>query len=195
MPSDAIYAGFKSTITHDDLKRHVAENTLMDVVERHSPSSGDVYFLPAGQVHAIGAGNLLLEIQQNSDITYRLYDYGRLDADGNPRPLHLAEALEVISLDNNPGVKLSKFVLTDNGHPILCDCQYFRVVKIDVKGEDTIVNRRDSFMIVFCADGNIEITDNENHTEIISRGQTILYPATSTELSVKGKGTLLTFTL
>lgn len=192
----AIYAGFKSDISHDDLHRHIADGTLMNVIQRYQSAPGDVYFLPAGQVHATGAGNLLLEIQQTSDVTYRLYDYGRLDADGNPRPLHLNEAMQVLSLSGNQELKLRK---ADKGvdckrEEIICDCDYFKASKIEVGGCGEINNLNDSFMIVFCAEGEVTITDSENHSETLSRGQTILYPATSTLLKIKGSGTLLTFT-
>lgn len=86
-PGAKIYVGLKQSITPDEYEHRVADNTIMDVIDSYDSAPGDTFFLPAGRIHAIGAGNLLAEIQETSDITYRIYDYDRRDADGNPRLL------------------------------------------------------------------------------------------------------------
>lgn len=87
-PGAKIYAGLSQQITPDDYTRLVEEKKIMDVVAAHDSAPGDIFFLPAGRIHAIGAGNLLAEIQETSDITYRVYDFDRRDANGNTRELH-----------------------------------------------------------------------------------------------------------
>jgi mannose-6-phosphate isomerase len=101
-PHGYLYAGLRRGISRDTLKRELARRTVELCCQRIEPRPGDCYFIPAGVVHAIGPGLLLAEIQQSSDVTYRLFDYDRLGADGRPRPLHVAEALDAIAYDYGP---------------------------------------------------------------------------------------------
>lgn len=190
-----IYAGFNRDVPENELRDKISENRLEELLKFHSCDKGDVFFLPAGQVHAIRSGNLLFEVQQNCNITYRLYDYGRLDTSGRPRGLHLEEAINVLSFHADPGIRLKGCTIVEDGDPILCDCPYFRLKRIKVNEPRELVNSRDSFMVLFCAEGSVEITDEENTAETLSRGQTILYPATSRRLSLTGSGLLLSVTL
>ena len=100
-----IYAGLSKQITPEEYEKLVAENAIMDVIARHDSHAGDLFFLPAGRIHAIGAGNLLAEIQQTSDITYRVYDFDRRDANGNPRELHTEQAKDAIDYTVYPEYK------------------------------------------------------------------------------------------
>ena len=104
-PDAKIYVGLKDRLTPDDYERRVADNTIMDVIDAYASRPGDTFFLPAGRIHAIGAGNLLAEIQETSDITYRIYDYDRRDKDGKPRELHTAEARDAIDYTVYPDYK------------------------------------------------------------------------------------------
>lgn len=190
-PGAKIYAGLSTPITPDDYERRVADNTIMDVIAAYDSAPGQTYFLPAGRIHAIGAGNLLAEIQQTSDITYRIYDYDRRDKDGNPRELHTAQAKDAIDYTVYPDYQ---------SHPegdLLAECQYFDTRCMHLKAGDIpapIANPRGSFTIIMCLDGEAEIIDNTRAGQAfpIRRGETLLFPAVMTSLSARGTATLLT---
>ena len=117
-----LYYGFQNEITKEEFKTRIENNTLTDVLQAVEVHKGDVFFIPAGTIHAIGEGMLIAEIQQNSNTTYRVYDYGRVGADGNPRELHVEKALEVTELKPAPQITTA--------HPdILADCEYFKVTR------------------------------------------------------------------
>lgn len=190
-PGSKIYVGLKERITPDDYERRVADNTIMDVIDAYDSHPGDTFFLPAGRIHAIGAGNLLAEIQETSDITYRIYDYDRRDKDGNPRDLHTAEARDAIDYS----------VLSDyKSHPegsLLADCAHFITRKFtpDEAGEIEIPHDRDSFTIIICLAGEVTLswTDStgiEGFQKIV-RGETWLFPAVLKNLRAVGKSEIL----
>ena len=116
----------------------------MDVIASYDSAAGDTFFLPAGRIHAIGAGNLLAEIQETSDITYRIYDYDRRDKDGNPRQLHTAEARDAIDYTVYPDYR------SNPEGSLLADCDYFIVDNIKSKDNETVglPHTRESFTIV-----------------------------------------------
>lgn len=117
-----LYYGFEEEISKEEFKTRIENNTLTDVLKAVEVHKGDVFFIPAGTIHAIGEGMLIAEIQQNSNTTYRVYDYGRVGADGKPRELHVEKALEVTALTPAPKIQTE--------HPdVLADCQYFKVVR------------------------------------------------------------------
>lgn len=186
-----IYTGFKNNITAEEYEHRVADNTIMDVIAAYDSAPGSTFFLPAGRIHAIGAGNFLAEVQQTSDITYRIYDYDRRDKDGNPRELHTQQAKDAIDYTVYPDYE------SHPDGPLLAECQYFDVRRIILDGNErdvTPVERpRDSFTIIMCLDGDAEITDldNEKSSFRIKRGETLLFPAVMTHLAIKGKGNLL----
>lgn len=190
-----IYAGLSQQITPDEYERRVADNTIMDVIAEHDSAAGDVFFLPAGRIHAIGAGNLLAEIQQTSDVTYRIYDYDRRDKDGNPRQLHTAQARDAIDYNVYPEYK------SRPQGPLLADCPYFTVSRLNVdKAETAIPHERDSFTIVMCLSGEALIsyptTDAAGkpcrQQYAARQGETLLFPASMDTLTVTGPATLLT---
>lgn len=187
-PGAKIYAGLNAQINPEEYERRVADNTIMDVIAAYDSAPGQTYFLPAGRIHAIGAGNLLAEIQQTSDITYRIYDYDRRDKDGNPRELHTEQAKDAIDYTVYPNYQ---------SHPegsLLAECQYFDTRCLNLKGDtQPIANPRGSFTIVICLDGDAEIINNANGEAFaIKRGETLLFPAVMTSLSARGTATLLT---
>ncbi len=119
-PGATLYYGFEREISNDEFKQRIENNTLTDVLKGVEVKKGDVFFIPAGTIHAIGEGMLIAEIQQNSNTTYRVYDYGRVGADGKPRELHIEKALEVTQLTPAPEIVTA--------HPqLLADCEYFKV--------------------------------------------------------------------
>lgn len=117
-----LYYGFQNEISKEEFKTRIENNTLTDVLQAVEVHKGDVFFIPAGTIHAIGEGMLIAEIQQNSNTTYRVYDYGRVGADGKPRDLHIEKALDVTQLKPAPKIQTA--------HPdVLADCEYFKVTR------------------------------------------------------------------
>lgn len=192
-PGAKIYAGLSRSITPDDYVRLVKEKKIMDVVAVHDSAPGDLFFLPAGRIHAIGAGNLLAEIQETSDITYRVYDFDRRDADGNLRQLHTEEAREAIDYNVYPEYK-SSYDKTARGVVELVKCSHFDVKKVVVDDRQDLPVNVDSFTVIMCIDGECEVlTDAEVNTRLV-RGETLLVPASASSITVVGKATLLTAT-
>lgn len=190
-PDAKIYVGLKDRLTPDDYERRVADNTIMDVIDAYASRPGDTFFLPAGRIHAIGAGNLLAEIQETSDITYRIYDYDRRDKDGKPRELHTAEARDAIDYTVYPDYK---------SHPsdsLLADCQHFVTRKFTpADGEEVKIPRdRESFTVVICLEGEATLSwttsDGARGTQKIVRGETWLFPAVLKDLAASGPAEIL----
>ena len=151
-------------------KIYAGRSPMQDVIATHEAHEGDLYFLPAGRLHAIGAGNFLAEIQQTSDITYRVYDFGRKDVHGNPRELHIEEAKAAIDYQVWPAYRTSY----DSTKPTsqLINCPYFVVHRVVVQVAQQIDFHCDSFVIVVCLWGKANINGIE-----IRQGETILVPA------------------
>ena len=189
-----IYAGLSKQITPEEYEKLVAENAIMDVIARHDSHAGDLFFLPAGRIHAIGAGNLLAEIQQTSDITYRVYDFDRRDANGNPRELHTEQAKDAIDYTVYPEYK-SEYDRNGKSATPLVKCQYFDVKREIIDGVSTIDASTDSFMIIMCLDGEATITDNLGGVTHVKKGESILVPAVITSMKAEGKATFMTSTV
>lgn len=149
-----IYAGLNTSITPEEYERLATaepvngHSPMQDVIATHEAHQGDLYFLPAGRLHAIGAGNFLAEIQQTSDITYRVYDFGRKDAHGNPRELHIEQAKNAIDYQVWPEYRTSY----DSTKPTsqLINCPYFNVNRVVVQVAAQIDYHVDSFVVVVC---------------------------------------------
>ncbi len=172
-----ILYGFKEEITKEQFKNAIETNTLTDYTYFASCKKGDSFFIPAGTLHAIGEGLLIAEIQQNSDTTYRIYDYGRKDAKGNTRELHIDKAVDVTALAPAPLAKSTDYI---------ADCEYFRVQKIDLTGEKSWLVSKDRFEILVVCEGNV-IINGESYT----RGETALVPAYTGTVTLSGNATLL----
>ena len=157
---------------------HIEGGTL--TIDRIAP--GDVFFLPAGRVHAIGAGSFIAEIQQTSNITYRIYDYGRVGADGKPRELHTELAKEAIDYTVLPDYRTHYETAKDR--PVeLVSCPYFTTTLFDLTKEYTLDRTaKDSFLVVICIEGRGTLTDSEGNTVPVHQGETVLVPATATSL-------------
>ena len=190
-PDARIYVGLKEKITPDEYERRVADNTIMDVICAYDSAPGDTFFLPAGRIHAIGAGNLLAEIQETSDITYRIYDYDRRDKDGNPRQLHTQEARDAIDYRVYPSYKSEP---TDS---VLADCEYFVVRKYEACGKTVDIQLdRQSFTIIMCLRGEILVDyavdgNAPRRSVTIGQGDTWLFPATIRSIKIDGNGEML----
>lgn len=172
-----LYSGFAKSITPDEYIKSVEDNTFTETLAKHDVHSGDVFFLPAGRVHAIGAGCFIAEIQQTSDITYRIYDFNRKDAQGNPRELHTELAKDAIDYKIYPDYKL-KYEPKHNEAQSLVTCPYFSTNLIDID-QKMIRNLegKDSFTIYICMQGKLLLEDNNGHQIEIKQGNSILVPA------------------
>ena len=178
-PDAGLYVGFKQDVSREEVAQRIADNTIMDVLEFHPTKPGDVFFIPAGTVHAIGAGNLICEIQQSSNSTYRLYDYDRRDKFGNPRELHLEKALDVLDYHKYAPIAFNGKV----------SCKYFEVSFVDISGKQQIKLTDDSFCSITCIKGEGELTLDE--TMHISAGETVFIPAADSMLTVEGNVSLV----
>lgn len=193
-PDAVICAGLSRDITPDDYVAKVNDNTLMEVVAHHKSHPGDVFFLPAGRIHSIGAGNLLVEVQETSDITYRIYDFGRVDAKtGKPRELHVEQAKDAIDYTVFPSY-VTKPAAPVDGVTELVDCKHFIVYKVTVDGTKLIKNVTDSFTTLTCIDGELTVTDDRNNVVSMRKGESVLVPAMATEFTLQGNGTVITST-
>jgi mannose-6-phosphate isomerase len=181
----ALYSGFSKQIDAAEYVERVADNTIMEVMQRYEVKPGDVFFLPAGRVHAIGAGCFIAEIQQTSDITYRIYDYNRKDANGNTRELHTGLAKDAIDYTYHDDYRTHYKACKDTPVPLV-DCKYFTTRLLDM---DTVVSRDlsalDSFVIYICMAGKASILDNRGNTLTVHQGQTVLVPADTLSVTIQ----------
>ncbi len=192
-PGAKILTGLTREITPSEFSRRVARGTLTEVVGSYRSQPGDVFYLPAGRIHAIGAGNFLIEIQESSDITYRVDDYGRVDANGKPRELHTELAKDAIDYRFYDDCK-SRPEPLDSSTSELVKCAYFDVKLVNAAGTMEIINSDDSFMAVSCLSGKCEIAVGKNSVDV-KQGETILIPAAARQFTTTGTATLLTVTV
>lgn len=176
-PGAALYSGFNKPVTPDEYVERVKNNTFMDILQRYDVHEGDVFFLPAGRVHAIGAGCFIAEIQETSDITYRIYDYNRKDKNGNTRELHTELAKDAIDYTYYPDCR-THYKAHTNATVELVSCPHFTTDLLDL---DTIMVRDfkelDSFVIYICMEGSGVIRDNKGNEVHVHQGQTVLIAA------------------
>ncbi len=192
-PDAYLYAGFTSPITPDDYRRQIADNTIIGSLGKYYPRKGDVFFLPAGRVHSIGKGNFVLEIQETSDITYRIYDYDRRDAQGNPRQLHVEESMEAVDFNDTDSAAPTSIPADRNTEHIIADCDHFTTTAIDVDGSATLsLASRDSFSVIACIDGDAVVTDPEGRITPLPKGHTALIPAEMSEVTITGTARIIT---
>ena len=178
-----IIIGFNKKVSKQEYLNHLNHKTLTDILNVDTVNSGDVYFIPTGRIHAIGAGVLLAEIQQSSDITYRVYDWDRPNLDGSFRELHTEEAMDAIDFSVQESYKTT-YTKKDNQPSELVDCSYFTTNFLSVNGSIEKNNAlKDSFVIYMCVKGNVEFS-YKDHSEILNFGQTILVPASLEEFMI-----------
>lgn len=184
-PGSYLYAGFKQEITPEAYKRHVADGTITDVLARHEVKTGDVFYLPAGRVHAIGAGILLAEVQQSSDVTYRIFDYNRPGMDGKPRELHTELASQALDYH----VESEYRTIYDgniNRANLIVDSPYFSV---RVTETADLFHRNllkyDSFVITMCIEGDCHIRVRATgEMTLLREGCSVLIPAVLADYDV-----------
>lgn len=188
-PNAQIITGFNRKVTKEVYQKHLGEDTLKDILNVERAKKDEVFYLPAGRVHAIGKGIMLAEIQQTSDITYRIYDWGRVDKNGNPRELHTELALDVIDFKQYDSYKFSK-PLTTNETTELVSSDFFSVNRLLFNQSiEKDYYSLDSFVIYLCIEGALNIIYGEGGNETLSRGETVLIPADLKELTLEPKKT------
>ena len=181
-----LYNGLKMRITPDTYKEMVEKDTITEALARYEVFEGDVFFIPAGRIHAIGAGCFVLEIQQTSDVTYRIYDYKRQDKNGNYRELHTELAAESIDYSVLPTYRTNYVRVKDKGMELV-SCPYFTTALYDLTEPMTLdYSGLDSFVILMAVKGAGTImADGEEMA--FQTGDTVLIPATTTEVKVEGE--------
>lgn len=179
-----LQSGFNQPVDEDKYLFKLEHNELTDVLNFENVTAGDVFFIPAGRVHAIGKGILLAEIQQTSDITYRIYDYDRRDNQGNPRELHTDLALGAIDFTTYPEYK-TNYQTKPNSSVELATCKYFTTNLLELNRTiDKDYFKIDSFVIYICLDGELQI-ETESGSERVQKGETILIPAAIENVQLK----------
>lgn len=185
-PDAELVYGFKEKITKDEFRKAIEDNTLMDKVNRVPVKKGDVFFIEPGTLHAIGKGILIAEIQQSSNVTYRVYDYGRLGADGKPRQLHIEKALEVTNTEPlDPHRPLYGMELDGVVVQLLADCDYFIVNRERIIKEAGLFADESSFAHVLVIGGSGELTTDESCIKL-SAGTSVFVPAGTGNYVIKG---------
>lgn len=175
-PKANLIVGFQKNVTKEEYLHHLENKSLAKILNIDEVAPGDVYFIPTGRVHAIGAGVLLAEIQQTSDITYRIYDWDRKDLEGNYRDLHTEEAIDAIDYSVKPSYK-TLYSKKQNESTQMVSCPYFTTQVMPIEGQVSVDHsKKDSFVIYMCVKGKA-IFSNENNHEELSIGQTLLVPA------------------
>ena len=191
-PGAAIYLGFKDlNITREEYISAVAESRLEELLNRIEVKPGDLFFIPAGTVHALGAGIEVVEVQQTSDITYRIYDWDRVDAEGKSRELHTALAVDAINFEADADLLYKPYNLQPGCEVKAIDSPYFTMSLIDIKGgyeED--LSELDSFVVYIALSGNMTLC-SEAGEESLNEGELVLIPAEMSELEIKGDGRLM----
>jgi len=184
-PGAQLYNGLKQQITPEQYKEMVENDTITDALARYEVQEGDVFFIPAGRIHAIGAGCMVAEIQQTSDVTYRIYDFKRKDKNGNYRELHTKEAAESIDYSVLPDYR-TVYKPTKNEGVQVVSCPYFTTAVYDLTEPMTLdYSELDSFVILIAVKGDGKLICNGQETSF-RMGDTVLFPATTDEVKVEG---------
>ena len=183
-----LIVGFKEKSTPEEYLKHLNNKTIVDILDTKKVKQGDVFFLETGTIHAIGAGIVVAEIQQTSDVTYRVYDFDRVDANGNKRELHIDLALEAINYETVDAQKY--YSKNENQSNTIVDCRYFTTNIIPLNGAVKVNKNQNSFTVYMCVDGSFELKIN---TEIFyyQKGDTVLIPAALTNFELSGSASIL----
>ncbi len=173
-----IYLGFKRDTSEAECRAAIENGTLCELLNFYRVRAGECYFIPSGTIHAIGAGCLICEIQQNSNLTYRVFDYDRRDKNGNKRELHVEKALRVIDYKKYEKSSPSKGLV---GEECLASCSYFHASRINVAGEGRIATDTASFKCLICVSGEGSIGGQS-----AVRGESFFLPAQNAEICLQG---------
>lgn len=177
-------SGLKKSITPDEYSDMIKENTICDALADYAVKPGDVFFLPAGRIHSIGAGCFIAEIQQTSNITYRIYDFNRKDKNGNTRELHTELSKDAIDYTVQEDYRTDYSPKKDESVELV-SCSYFTTSVYDLTENMTMdYSDLDSFVIYICMEGSCKIKDNEGNELSLQAGESVLFPATTKEVNV-----------
>ena len=178
-------SGFAKQVTPEEYEQSIADNTITDLLQEYDIHKGDLFFLPAGRIHSIGAGAFIAEIQQTSNITYRIYDFNRLDDKGNPRELHTDLSKDAIDYSVLPDYRTAYEACNDELVPLV-SCDYFTTSLLKLtKPYEMPLDNLDSFVILICTAGNGTITDSKGNSTEIRQGESLLVPADVTGLKIE----------
>ena len=181
-------SGLSRSITPEQYEQMIADNTICDALADYAVRPGDVFFLPAGRIHSIGAGCFIAEIQQTSNITYRIYDFNRKDKDGRTRELHTELSKEAIDYSVQPDYRTAYTPCKDR--PVhLVTCPYFTTSVYHLSRQMTMdYSELDSFVIYICMEGSCTIKDDRGNSVSMQAGESVLFPATTGNLEVTPHG-------
>ena len=183
-----IIVGFKEDSSKEEYLKHLNDKTLVSILDDVKAKSGDVFFLETGTVHAIGAGLVVAEIQQTSDITYRLYDFDRKDAQGNTRELHVDLALDAINYNKVNTQK--KYETKANASNVVVDCPYFTTNFIPLENKVEVLKSGETFTVFMCIEGSFEI-EYDGFKQSYRKGDTVLVPAEIKAFDLNGNASIL----
>jgi len=183
-----IIVGFNHKSSAEEYLEKLESKKLIDILNEVPAKKGDVYFLETGTIHAIGAGIVIAEIQQTSDITYRIYDWDRVDANGNGRQLHVQEALDAMNYNTTDTQK--EYTKEENTSNAMVDCPYFTTNFLPLNGTANITKNGESFTVYICTEGEYTI-EMDGETYNFKKGDTVLVPAAVGAFSLAGEATLL----
>jgi mannose-6-phosphate isomerase len=182
-------SGFSQQITPKEYKERIHNSTITDVLQEYDIHQGDVFYIPAGRVHSIGAGAFIAEIQETSNITYRIYDFNRKDTNGNPRELHTELAKDAIDYEVLDDYRTDYEFIKDE--PVeLVACPYFTTSLYDLT--ESIIcdySELDSFIVLVCMEGSCEIITNGGDKITMRRGETLLLAASTEDITINPDGT------
>lgn len=182
-----IIYGVKEDITKQQLKEAISSNTVENILNSVSSKKGDVFFVEAGTIHAIGKGNLIAEIQQNSNVTYRLYDYDRRDKNGNARELHIEKGVMAAVTEKHTERTIPT---CSDGTRLIAVCDYFSVKELSVDDIAGLECSEKSYQALVCVDGSLEFASGDDK-EILYAGETVFLPAGFGKYTLNGKGKVL----
>lgn len=184
-PGAKLISGFSQEITPKEYKERVADGTFAEVLQACAVKPGDVFYVPAGRVHGIGAGVFVAEIQQTSDITYRIFDYNRRDKDGKLRELHVSQAVDAINYEDVEDDFRTLYEPVPNEPVELVACPYFTTSVYDMTEEITCdYSELDSFVVFICVEGACRLLDDAKNEVSLRAGETVLFPATTQEVTI-----------
>ena len=184
-----LISGFAEEITPKEYKDRVHNGTFAEVLQACAIEPGDVFYVPAGRVHGIGAGAFVAEIQQTSDITYRIFDYNRKDKDGKSRELHTSQAMDAINFSDVQDDFRTEYERIQNEPVEMVASPYFTTSVYDMTEEITCdYSELDSFVIFICVEGSCRLTDDNQNEITLRAGETVLLPAAVQEVTIVPEG-------
>ena len=184
-----LISGFSKQITPKEYKERVHNGTFDEVLQTCAIRPGDVFYVPAGRVHGIGAGAFVVEVQQSSDVTYRIYDYNRRDKDGKLRELHIGQAMDAINFSDVQDDFRTEYEAVPNEPVEILTTPYFSVSLYDMTEDITCdYSELDSFVIFVCIEGECRMVDDAQNEITLRAGETVLFPATTQSVNIIPEG-------